>query len=68
MTLCRCGEISTKVCHLCKTELCDFHAGGKAVATQFEGFTRLRLEPVCFPNCTSSFGRAEDVPSPRASA
>lgn len=58
---CRCGEPSTKVCHLCKAELCAFHTGAKPVATAIaDGVTRIRLEPVCYPNCTSLFGLRDD--------
>lgn len=67
---CRCGEPATKVCHLCKSPLCDFHAGTKPVNTVLaSGLTRIRLEPICFPDCTSLFGeRDEDAPRPVAQA
>jgi hypothetical protein len=58
---CRCGKPSTKACHLCKADLCEFHAGTKPVVTALQtGLSRIRIEQVCFPNCTSDFGVLEE--------
>lgn len=66
---CRCGAVATKTCSLCKDELCEFHSTELAVQTQMPGYVRTRLEPVCFPNCTSSFGERElSDDEPRAQA
>jgi len=59
---CRCGKPALNACHLCKAHLCSFHTGHKPVATQMMGFSRIRLESGCFPDCTSSFGAAEESP------
>jgi hypothetical protein len=66
---CRCGKPAFNVCHLCKAGLCSFHTGTKPVSTPQQGFTRIHLEPACFPDCTSSFGALEPdsrMPAARA--
>lgn len=66
---CRCGQPAHFVCHLCQERLCGFHKGDKPTAAHFNGYTRIRLQPVCFPNCTSGFGqRDETAPQPKATA
>jgi hypothetical protein len=58
---CRCGEPATKACHLCRADLCEFHTGAKPVSKELRaGVARVRLEPVCFPNCTSDFGTLQE--------
>ncbi len=59
---CRCGADADQVCHLCKEDICRFHSTGHAVSTQMAGYVRTRMEPVCFPSCTSEFG-GRDEPS-----
>lgn len=59
---CRCGKPAHEVCHLCRARLCRFHTGTKPVVTPMAGFSRIRLEKVCFPDCTSSFGAIEENP------
>lgn len=61
MTLCRCGADASAICSLCKSELCSFHQSTKTESTPFAvGVTKLKKVPVCFPNCTSSFGAQDE--------
>lgn len=56
---CRCGTEASEACYLCKAPICAFHCGRQAKVDQMSGYVRLRTLPVCYPNCTSSFGEPE---------